>query len=171
MTNLSKLMTSAAAATLIAGGAIAQDLPTTREDAADPAGMSEAEDATRDEVGVTGLAGTEDPNLDTQTPESTERAATTPEIDNALHSMTEAMAANEVVTVFGSDGMPIGTVLSADPSAAGLAELSISLDPTLDVDVRRVTYRGAAEVDPEGRVMLPIAVGEFTDMIHAQTAG
>ena len=171
MTNLSKLMTSAATATLIAGSAMAEEVPATRDAAADPAGTSEAEAATRDDAGVAGLATTDEPGADSQAPETAERPATTPEMESALHSMTEAMAANEVVSVFGSDGMPIGTVLSADPSDTGQAELSISLDPTLDVDVQRVTYRGAAEVDPEGRVMLPIAVGEFTDMIHAQTAG
>lgn len=185
MSTLSKLMSSAAVATLIAGSAAAQ----TSMDAGAQTGMEADVGVTSGDLGAApvteramddmetsatdpGMEGVAPPPApETATPEGAMTAGVNQETDLAITTSAEALALGEPVTVFDSEGNPLGDLRSAGHAANGAAEFSIELNPALEADARRVTYRGTADLDVEGRLMLPLTTAEFTSRIMAQTGG
>ena len=85
------------------------------------------------------------------------------------HQVLEA--GGEAIAVLSADGRMLGQIESATQDARGAAELLISLDRALGVSAQRVTFSGMADVDTEGRVVLPLAEADFMARIMAQTDG
>lgn len=175
MTTLSKFMATTAICTFIAGTAAAQGLgaevgadvgvsaDTSTSAAPEASTGLDIESSTSADVGA---------EADVETPDTSTMTAT---VDSgtaaAINAVTEAMASGQAAAVLSADGQILGQAETASQDARGAAELSINLDPALDTTADRVTYSGTADVDAEGRVILPLAQADFISRIMAQTDG
>ena len=189
MTALSKIMATTAVCTLIGGAALAQDA-VLGADAQVDANVGTAVEVQADEFGVTpGAAapGTQ-AEMDAQTQAPTQAqnqvqpqtgqgvtAGAGPEIapgeTDPITLANTAIERGQPATVVSSDGQVLGSVDAATPDERGAARLSIAVDRSLDAPAQRVTFVGIAQVDAEGRVVLPLASADFLSRIQAQTDG
>ena len=189
MTALSKIMATTAVCTLIGGAALAQDA-VLGADAQVDANVGTAVEVQADEFGVTpGAAapGTQ-AEMDAQTQAPTQAqnqvqpqtgqgvtAGAGPEIapgeTDPITLANTAIERGQPATVVSSDGQVLGSVDAATPDERGAARLSIAVDRSLDAPAQRVTFVGIAQVDADGRVVLPLASADFMSRIQAQTDG
>jgi hypothetical protein len=172
MKTLSKIMATTAVCTLFAGGAIAQ---------APVEGAEVDEQVVAPEVG-TDTTGTVDvapevvttPTAPTEAEDGVDPGAVTgvvPGENDPITVATEALRHGEPASAVSSDGRVLGTVNQATADERGAAQLSIALDPTLDAGAPNVTFVGMADVDADGRIVLPFAEADFLSRIRAQTGG
>lgn len=84
-----------------------------------------------------------------------------------VEAVTAARAAGQSVVVVSSDGQVLGTVEDA-AAADGAVALRVALDPGLGLEPREVTVNGAASVDADGRVSLPMTQADFAAAVAAQ---
>jgi hypothetical protein len=83
----------------------------------------------------------------------------------------ERLERGERVDVVTTDGVALGHV--AQPGTfdeRGASQFSITLDPELALGTERVTYIGMADVDADGRIVLPMAQQDIMASIQAQIA-
>lgn len=175
MKTLSKFMATTAICSFIAGTAAAQGLSADVD--ADVGVTSDTSIATETE-GSTGLAiesktgvtaGTDAEATTTATPTMT----STPDSATmaVITAVTDAMESGQSVTVLSADGQVLGEAETATQDSRGAAELSINLDQTLATDANRVTFSGTADVDAQGRIVLPLAEADFISRVTAHTDG
>lgn len=193
MTALSKIMATTAICTLIGGAALAQDA-ILGADAQIDANVGTAVEVEADEFGVTpgAEADVDAPETHAQTEVQTQAptqaqnqaqpqtgqgvtAGAGPEIapgeTDPITLANTAIERGQPATVVSSDGQVLGSVDAATPDERGAARLSIAVDRSLDAPAQRVTFVGIAQVDAEGRVVLPLASADFLSRIQAQTDG
>lgn len=82
----------------------------------------------------------------------------------------EAVARGEATVATSSEGMIIGTINEVSTTADGRTEVSITVDPSLALNQERVTFRGQAEIDNEGQVVLPMTQVDFVNAVRAETS-
>ncbi len=88
----------------------------------------------------------------------------------AVEAATEAMARGEAAIATSSEGVVLGTVNDASADAMGAAQFSITLDPALELEANRITFRGAADVTGDGQIVLPMTQAEFVSAVQANSA-
>ena len=103
-------------------------------------------------AGTTGNAAVDTPNAET------------------LEVVSAAMARGEAVVVLSSDGSMLGTAHDITMDTEGATLLSIALDHALDASVERATFRGSAELDGNGQVVLPMTQAAFLTSLEANAA-
>ena len=99
-----------------------------------------------------------------------ERQATTHA--GPTHQAVDAAIAGGVLPMaLSREGEVLGQIDSVMLDDAGVAQYSVQLDPSLQLEMPSVTYRGDASVDGDGQVTLEISRNDFVGAImeHIQT--
>lgn len=99
----------------------------------------------------------------TATADATATAASSAVVDTLANARTQGQA----LVVVSADGQVLGTVDEAAEADGALA-LRVALDPGRGLEPREVTVNGAASVDADGRVTLPMTEAEFAAAVAAQ---
>lgn len=175
MQTLSKLMATTAVCTFMVGTAAAQGLNADVNANLGVSSDTSTSSATESSTGLAIESGTGASVGATTDTEATDTATTTAAVDAgtgaAISAATQSMARGEAVAVLSADGRVLGEVESATQDARGAAELLIRLDQSLEVSANRVTFSGMADVDSEGRVVLPLGEADFMSRIMVQADG
>ena len=151
MTDIGKLTIASAMLALTAGGANALDL-SVGGGASASVGVETSSSATEAEAATGGSVMASGP------------AAA------AVEAATDAMGRGEAAIATSSEGVVLGTVNDASADATGAAQFSITLDPALDLEANRITFRGAADVTGDGQIVLPMTQAEFVSAVQANSA-
>ena len=93
-------------------------------------------------------------------------------VNPAVEAALAALASGNPARAIGSGGGILGHIDSATVDDRGLGVFSLLLDPSLGLQVERVTYGGEAMVAGEGEIMLQVLqadmVGAIEDWIQAR---
>lgn len=175
MKTLSKFMATTTICTLMVGAAAAQDLNVDVNADIGVSSDTNTSSATESSTGLAIQSSTGATVGTTTDVETTNTTAMTAAVDAgtgaAISAATQSMARGEAVAVLSADGRVLGEVESATQDVRGAAELLIRLDQSLEVSANRVTFSGMADVDSEGRVILPLGEGDFMSRIMVQADG
>lgn len=79
----------------------------------------------------------------------------------------EAVARGETAMATSSDGLAIGMINDVSTSVEGDTQISITIDPSLALERESVTFRGDANINGEGEVVLPMTQAEFVTAVKA----
>jgi len=81
-------------------------------------------------------------------------------------SIAEAVMQGETLIATGREGAPIGRILDVRVDDGGFGQYLIALDPALELEVDRVTFRGPVEYDGGGSVTLSMPQADFTGIVR-----